>query len=111
MIDEISLYRIDQYQDDAISTAVYPEDRGLEYCLLQLASEAGEAAGKLGKALRKGTPVDTEALAYELGDVLWYVANTANEIGYTLSDIAGMNISKLRSRTERNVIHGDGDNR
>jgi len=111
MIDEISLYRIDQYQDDAIGTAIYPEDRGLEYCLLQLASEAGEAAGKLGKAIRKGTPVDTEALAYELGDVLWYVANTANEIGYTLSDVAAMNIQKLRSRTERNVIHGDGDNR
>lgn len=104
-------YELDEYQDRAISTAVYPEDQGLEYCLLQLASEAGEAAGKLGKAIRKGVPVDTEALAYELGDVLWYVANTANEIGYTLSDIAEMNITKLLDRKARGVIHGDGDKR
>ena len=111
MIDTQDLYLINQYQDDAISTAVYPPDEGLVYCLLQLASEAGEAAGKLGKAIRKGAEVDTEALAHELGDVLWYVANAANELGYDLSEIAAMNIQKLKSRTERGVIHGDGDNR
>ena len=102
---------MDNYQKAAASTAIYPKETALEYCLLQLASEAGEAAGKLGKALRKGVPVDPDALAYELGDVLWYVANTAREIGYDLSEIAGMNISKLTSRADRGVIHGDGDNR
>lgn len=111
MIDQIDLYLLNQYQEDAISTAIYPPDDGLTYCLLQLASEAGEAAGKLGKALRKGEEVNTEALAAELGDVLWYVANAANEIGWDLSEIAAANINKLKSRTERGVIHGDGDNR
>lgn len=102
---------MDKYQKDAASTAVYPKDTALEYLLLQLASEAGEAAGKLGKALRKGTVVDPEALALELGDVLWYVANAAREIGYDLSEVAAMNIGKLRDRVERGVIHGDGDKR
>ncbi len=104
-------YTLDDYQDHAHALAVYPPETALEYCLLQLASEAGEAAGKLGKALRKGAPMDKEALAQELGDVLWYVANTALEIGYDLSMIAEMNISKLQDRTTRGVIHGDGDNR
>lgn len=105
---------LDEYQTEAITTAIYAnncEDLGLHYCLLQLSSEAGEAAGKLAKAMRKGTEVDVTALAYELGDVLWYVANAANEIGYSLSEIADMNITKLTSRVERGVINGDGDNR
>lgn len=105
------LTNLDQYQLDAVHLAVYPKEVGLQYCLLQLASEAGEAAGKLGKALRKGTEIDPEAMALELGDVLWYVANTAHELGYDLSKIAQMNIEKLIDRTERNVVHGDGDYR
>jgi NTP pyrophosphatase (non-canonical NTP hydrolase) len=108
---EPSEYTLDEYQNHALATAVYPAKTALEYCLLQLASEAGEAAGKLAKALRKGAYVDREALAYELGDVLWYVANTANVIGYDLSMIAEMNTEKLKDRTVRGVIHGDGDNR
>ena len=102
---------LNYYQDKALETAIYPKETALEYCLLQLASEAGEAAGKLGKALRKGVPVDREALLAELGDVLWYVANTAHVLDYTLSEVAEMNINKLKSRSERGVIHGDGDNR
>lgn len=102
---------MDKYQKNAASTAVYPKEVAMEYLLLQLASEAGEAAGKLGKALRKGLAVNPEALALELGDVLWYVANAAREIGYDLSEVAAMNLGKLQSRQERGVIHGDGDNR
>jgi NTP pyrophosphatase (non-canonical NTP hydrolase) len=104
-------YTLDDYQSQALSLAVYPPETALEYCLLQLASEAGEAAGKLGKALRKKAPVDKEALAYELGDTLWYVANAAEVLGYDLSMIAEMNIAKLQDRSIRGVIHGDGDNR
>ena len=35
---------------------------------------------------------DKEAMAYELGDVLWYLANAANDLGYTLSEIGEMNL-------------------
>lgn len=107
----MKIHNLDQYQKDAVNLAIYPKETALEYCLLQLTSEAGEAAGKLGKALRKGTDLNKEDLALELGDVLWYIANTANEIGYDLSEIATMNIDKLIDRTNRNVINGDGDHR
>jgi NTP pyrophosphatase (non-canonical NTP hydrolase) len=39
--------------------------------------------GKVAKALRKGGPIDSGAVAMELGDVLWQVAACANEIGYS----------------------------
>lgn len=104
-------YTLDDYQSQALFTAVYPKEFALQYCLLKLTSEAGEAADKLGKAMRKSVPVDPEALAYELGDTLWYIAATAKELGYSLSEIAEMNISKLQDRSIRGVIIGDGDNR
>ena len=52
-----------------------------------------------------------EEIAKELGDVLWYMANLAFELGYDLGDIAAINIQKLVDRQERGKIHGDGDNR
>lgn len=106
---------IDDYAGLAASTAIYPKDNGLAYTALGLNGEAGEIAEKVKKILRdKGglaTPEDQQAIAKELGDVLWYVANCANEIGYTLSDIAQMNVDKLQSRLERGMLQGSGDNR
>ena len=43
-------------------------------------------------------------MAAELGDVLWYLARAAAELDYHLSTIAEMNVEKLKSRKERNVI-------
>jgi NTP pyrophosphatase (non-canonical NTP hydrolase) len=99
------------YQQAAKSTAVFPHDVAASYLPLQLAAEAGEVAGKFGKALRKGTRVDAEAVAHELGDVLWYVAVMADYLGYDLKEIADMNLDKLRDRNDRGTIHGDGDKR
>ena len=104
-------YTLDMYQLDAIHTAIYPKEKALEYCLLQLAAEAGECAGKLGKSIRKGEPFEVEDMVKELGDVLWYIANAAHTLDYNLSEVAKMNILKLRDRAERGVINGDGDNR
>lgn len=50
-------------------------------------------------------------IALELGDVLWYVSALAAEIGYNLSDIGDLNLQKLKSRQDRDKIHGDGDYR
>ena len=47
---------------------------------------------------------DKEAMAYELGDVLWYLANAANDLGYTLSEIGEMNLEKLADRSRRNRL-------
>ena len=52
-----------------------------------------------------------ESIMMELGDVLWYIANLATELGYSLRDIAGANIQKLQDRQQRNKLHGSGDSR
>ena len=47
----------------------------------------------------------------ELGDVLWYCATLANDLGYTLEEVCQANYDKLKSRQQRGMIHGNGDNR
>ncbi len=112
-------YGFDEYQTQACETAVYPEkDSGsimaLVYTALGL-SEAGEVQGKVKKIIRDNSGIITQehrdAIASELGDVLWYVASCANEIGYRLEEIAEKNIDKLKDRAERGVLGGSGDNR
>jgi NTP pyrophosphatase (non-canonical NTP hydrolase) len=107
---------LNDYQLSALTTAVYP-DRGnnFAYPALGLAGEAGEVADKLKKVIRDDGGVLTDpvrdAVAKELGDVLWYVAVLASEIDYDLNDIAQINVNKLASRHQRGVITGSGDNR
>lgn len=109
--EEISQYTFfDAYQDFTDETAIYPPEKGLEYTALGLASEAGEFAGKVKKAIRDNQ-WDLDAMAAELGDVLWYVARAAAELDYHLSDVAQMNVEKLKSRMERNKLGGSGDDR
>ncbi|RTL05396.1 hypothetical protein EKK58_08250 [Candidatus Dependentiae bacterium] len=109
--EEVSQYTFfDAYQDFTDDTAIYPEDRGLEYTALGLASEAGEFAGKVKKMIRDGT-YNSDAMVAELGDVLWYVARAAAELDVHLSDVAQENVEKLKSRKDRNVLSGEGDNR
>ena len=51
------------------------------------------------------------AIASEVGDVLWYCAMMAKEVGVPLGDIMQENLDKLRSRKERGKLSGSGDNR
>jgi NTP pyrophosphatase (non-canonical NTP hydrolase) len=113
---------LNEYQEAAASTALYPGRgifHGFAYLTSKLAGEAGEVAEKFGKAIRDDgycystdlRPERKEAMAKELGDVLWYVSNLARDLGYSLEDIARMNLEKLFDRKERGVLTGDGDNR
>ncbi len=106
----------DSYQKESRKTALYPQaGSNFIYPTLGLCGEAGEVAEKIKKVLRdKNGRFDEEtklALKKELGDVLWYTAQLASELGMSLADIAQHNIEKLFSRKERGVLHGDGDNR
>jgi len=90
-------------------------DHPIVYPTLGLANEAGEVAGKVKKIFRdRGgviTDADREALALELGDVLWYVSELCTRLGIPLGEVAAMNIAKLADRAARGVISGDGDHR
>lgn len=113
------------YQQQALQTAIYPnQGNNFLYPTLGLVGEAGEVAEKVKKLIRDSQmlphmvgnsqllePSVREELAKELSDVCWYVAVLANELGYTLAEIQEMNIAKLRSRQERGVLGGSGDNR
>jgi NTP pyrophosphatase (non-canonical NTP hydrolase) len=65
---------------------------------LGLTGEAGECADYIKKNLFQEHPLDKEVLAEELGDVLWYLAFLAAELGYSLEHIAERNVTKLRKR-------------
>lgn len=82
---------------------------------LGLVGEAGETADKVKKIIRdkNGAPTDEDKteIVKELGDVLWYVSNLARYVDTSLEDVAKMNLDKLESRKNRNLLHGAGDNR
>jgi len=104
------------YQTKSRKTAGYPTiGHPVIYPALGLVNEAGEVAGKIKKVFRdKDGQINEEtreALKAELGDVLWYLAQVATELGLSLDDIAEANIDKLMDRLERGKIKGDGDNR
>ena len=96
---------LNEYQHSARKTAVYPHEQGIIYTALGLNGETGEIAEKVKKVIRDRDGVfDNEAkkeMAIELGDILWYVANMAHELGYALDEIADIYLEKLESRAER----------
>ena len=104
------------YQKRSRQTALYPQvGSNPIYPTLGLCGESGEVADKIKKVLRdRGGVFDDQSrddLRLELGDVLWYVAQLASELGLDLEDIAAANLAKLASRAARNVIGGSGDRR
>jgi NTP pyrophosphatase (non-canonical NTP hydrolase) len=106
----------DDYQEATADTAVYPvENHGIPlYPALGLVNEAGEVGGQVKKAWRDDGFVTDErrkAIKKELGDVLWYVARVAADLDIDLSECAQENLDKLRSRKERGVLQGSGDDR
>ena len=102
--------RFYEYQEEASKTAIYPEQYKIVYPALGLAGESGEVAEKVKKHIRDGV-LNIDDLKKELGDVLWYLAAIASDLGLNLDDVAESNLQKLRSRQARGVIGGSGDNR
>lgn len=114
---------------------------GLIYIAGKLGGEAGELSGQVFKAMRDDdllpvydataydeghavetphsaahldhalTPTRRAKVIKEAGDVLWYLAALADELGMSLSEIALGNLENLAGRTERGTLQGDGDDR
>ena len=79
--------------------------------VMGLCGESGEAIDIIKKHLAQGHPLDREALAKELGDICWYVAETAQVLGYDLETIMTMNIEKLKKRYPDGFSREDSINR
>ena len=92
--------KANEYQKEALRT-LNPELQKKDVLIngvMGLCGEAGEAIDLVKKHLAQGHELDKEKLARELGDVAWYLAETAHAIGYDLETILQMNIDKLRAR-------------
>lgn len=111
---------LDKYQEQAAEFDLFETTQDLNSPgflekILGLVGEAGETADKIKKIVRdkegRLCSEDTMAIAKELGDVLWYVANVARYLGVSLDEVAKMNLKKLSSRKKRGKLHGTGDER
>lgn len=104
-----------EYQKQATRTAIYSDFNRITYPAMGVANEAGEVIGKVKKVIRDNDGVFLEehkhAIAKEMGDVLWYLAALADDIGVPLAAIAQWNLDKLEDRANRGVIGGSGDDR
>lgn len=107
----------DEYQKRAITTNLKKEDQFKELLqqVLGLADESGEVQAIFKKWIRDQDAdfdkLDRDNVKKELGDVLWYIAVIAHDLGISFDDLAEANLSKLASRAERGVLGGSGDNR
>jgi len=91
---------INEYQQLALRTLNPQLDKKdvLINGVMGLCGESGEAIDIVKKWLAQGHELDKEKLAKELGDIAWYLAETAAAIGMNLEDIFQSNIEKLKKR-------------
>lgn len=110
---------LNEYQKEAMRTASGVSTANDENLILNgamgLNGEAGEVIDILKKYMFQGHELDKKHLALELSDCLWYLAVSAKGVGYTLDEIAQMNVDKLRKRypegfsVEKSINRKEGD--
>lgn len=119
---------LNDYQKKAMETCL-PESENFTYMMLNLVGEIGELASKVGKQIRKeNLSIDKNLLCVankapaefnkgefsfelqkEVGDVLWQLSGLCSVMGWSLEDIASMNLEKLKARKAIGTIDGNGD--
>lgn len=87
------------YQRLAARTAK-PLDRdwNLAHAAMGVTSDAGELCTAIKAHVIYSKPLDIANIKEEIGDVLWFLALTADACGLTLSACAAANIEKLQKR-------------
>jgi NTP pyrophosphatase (non-canonical NTP hydrolase) len=91
---------LDDYQQGAARTInkALDDDQRLLDAAAGLSEEAGEVLGHVRKHVMQGRALDRDALTRELGDALWCIAVAAQSLGIPLSEVARINMDKLRQR-------------
>lgn len=117
--------KLNEYQEKAMTTCM-PSSANFSYMMLNLVGEVGEFASKVGKSIRKGRAEicnnrlsmigDTDMLweqeqelKKEAGDCLWQLSGICSVLGWSLEEIAQINLDKLAARKEVGTIDGNGD--
>ena len=91
---------VNEYQKLAMTT-LNPELNKKDVLIngvMGLCGESGEAIDIVKKHLAQGHDLDREGLIKELGDIAWYLAETATALDVTLEEVLERNIEKLRKR-------------
>lgn len=126
---------LNEYQQRAMTTCMDSCENPM-YMLLNLVGEVGEFSGKIAKHIRKrDLSVVSNGLLWhyrseqsdeqneqnhaewerllmaEAGDIVWQLAGLCKMMGWSLEAVCQANLDKLRSRQERGVISGEGDER
>ena len=124
---------LNDYQKRAMTTCM-PSSENFSYMFLNLVGEVGELASKIAKSIRKenvyiGGQKDLkglsklcvyphfidamedwdEELKKEAGDILWQLSGVCSVMGWSLEDVAQMNLDKLAARKAVGTIDGNGD--
>ena len=121
---------LSEYQEKAMTTCM-ESSNNFSYMFLNLVGEVGEFASKIAKGIRKDVMYigekesdnalyftefpdmieEEEELMKEAGDILWQLSGLCSVMGWDLERVAQINLDKLASRKQRNLIDGNGDNR
>ena len=91
---------VNAYQKEAMTllNPALTEKDVLMNALMGLCGESGEAIDLMKKHLYQGHELDREKLIKELGDVAWYLAETAYALDLSLEEILRGNLDKLKKR-------------
>ncbi|WP_417334960.1 nucleoside triphosphate pyrophosphohydrolase family protein [Halobacteriovorax marinus] len=90
------------------------QDDGLKRLLhagIGLSTEAGEFLDALKKHIFYGKELDRVNLAEEMGDLFWYLAIVADELGVDMDDVMERNIEKLKARYGEKFSEEKAENR
>lgn len=118
---------LNEYQKKAMTTCM-ESSNNMMYMMMGLCEEVGELQGKFSKGIRKkhieATSLNNfrcfdmeyneyeewlELVQKEVGDVLWMVAGFCNVMGWSLEEVAKLNLDKLAARKAVGTIDGNGD--
>ena len=119
---------LNEYQKKAMTTCM-ESSNNWSYMFMNLVGEVGELSSKVAKAIRKEqmyigegdkpnhlffdifpTCIEIEEeMMKEAGDILWQLSGICSVMGWSLNDIAQMNLDKLAARKAVGTIDGNGD--
>lgn len=91
---------VNEYQQLAMTTLNPALDKKdvLINGVMGLCGESGEAIDIVKKWLAQGHDLDRHKLIKELGDIAWYLAETAYALDVPLEEVLQGNIEKLKRR-------------